>query len=188
MTGLETAIILIAFVTVAAVFSYAVLGAGLFASEREKETLHAALDEAKSNLQISGSVIVMGNPGMSTINKIRFCVKNAVAGNRMDMTPCDGTPNATNTCVISLTTYSNYLNNIKWTMESIGATDSDNLLESGEQFEITIDVNDLGGGKSLSENITCNDAFNIEVKPSLGSTMTIQRTLPAAIEAVMDLH
>ena len=34
MTGLETAIILIAFVTVAAVFGYAVLSAGLFSAER----------------------------------------------------------------------------------------------------------------------------------------------------------
>ena len=188
MTGIETAIILIAFVTVAAVFSYAVLGAGLFASEREKETLHMALDEVKSNLQLSGSVIVMADPGTGVVNTIRFCVTNAVAGNAMDMTPCDGTSNASNKCVISLATHSSYLNNVKWTVESVGATDSDNLLESGEQFEISIDVNDLGNGKSLSENIMSNDAFNMQVKPSLGSTMTIQRTLPPAIQAVMDLH
>ena len=43
MTGLETAIILIAFVTVAAVFSYAVLSAGLFSAERGKETVYAGL-------------------------------------------------------------------------------------------------------------------------------------------------
>lgn len=43
MTGLETAIILIAFVTVAVVFAYAVLSAGLFSSERSKETLYSAL-------------------------------------------------------------------------------------------------------------------------------------------------
>ena len=41
MTGLETAIILIAFVTVAAVFGYAVLGAGLFSAEQGKETIYA---------------------------------------------------------------------------------------------------------------------------------------------------
>jgi archaeal flagellin FlaB len=134
MTGLETAIILIAFVTVAAVFSYAVLSAGLFASEREKETLHTALDDAKSNLQLSGSVIAIGNPATGTLNAIRFCVKNSVAGNHMDMTPCDGTSGAANKCVISLATHGSYLSNVKWTMESIGSTDSDNLLETGEQF------------------------------------------------------
>jgi flagellin FlaB len=57
MTGLETAIILIAFVTVAAVFSYAVLSAGLFSAERGKETIYAGLEQAKSNMEIAGSVI-----------------------------------------------------------------------------------------------------------------------------------
>lgn len=57
MTGLETAIILIAFVTVAAVFGYAVLSAGLFSAERGKETIYAGLNEAQSNMELSGSVI-----------------------------------------------------------------------------------------------------------------------------------
>ena len=187
-TGLETAIILIAFVTVATVFSYAVLSAGIFASDREKETLHSALNEAKSNLQISGSVITAGDCETSTVNKILFSVKNAVAGNSIDMTPYDGTANTTNKCVISLTTKSNYFNNVKWTVEAIGSADTDNLLEIGEQFEITIDLNDLGYGQALSENMTSNDYFNIQVKPSTGSTITVQRKLPPSIEAIMDLH
>ncbi|MEA3282061.1 MAG: archaellin/type IV pilin N-terminal domain-containing protein, partial [Euryarchaeota archaeon] len=36
-TGLEAAIVLTAFVVVAAVFSYVVLGAGFFTSEKSKE-------------------------------------------------------------------------------------------------------------------------------------------------------
>jgi archaeal flagellin FlaB len=188
MTGLETAIILIAFVTVAAVFSYAVLSAGLFSAERGKETVYAGLAEAKSNLEISGSTIALGDNDTESVNKILFTVKNAIAGNPIDLMDCDGTSNATNKCVISLTTVNDYFNNVKWTKEPIGNADEDNLLETGEQFEITIDLNDLGDGKTLSENMSVNDVFNIQVKPSLGSTITIQRTLPPAIEKVMDLH
>ena len=40
ITGLETAIILIAFVTVAAVLAYSVLSAGLFSAERGTETVY----------------------------------------------------------------------------------------------------------------------------------------------------
>jgi archaellin len=40
---------------------------------------------------------------------------------------------------------------------------------------------------ALSQNLGANDTFSIQVKPSLGSTITIQRTLPAAIAPVMDL-
>ena len=57
ITGLETAIILIAFVVVASVFSFTVLSTGVFASERSKETVYAGLEEAKSSLEPKGSVI-----------------------------------------------------------------------------------------------------------------------------------
>ncbi len=187
MTGLETAIILIAFVTVAAVFGYAVLSAGLFSAERGKETIYAGLEEAKSNMELSGSVL-----GKSTdsdnVSTILFTVKNAIAGNPIDLTPCDGTASATNKCVISLTTKNDYLNNVKWTKSAIGYANSNNLLEQGEQFEIIINLNDLGDSKTLTDNLSANDTFSIQVKPSIGSTITIQRTLPPAIEAVMDLH
>ena len=188
MTGLETAIILIAFVTVAAVFSYAVLSAGLFSAERGKETVYAGLAEAKSNLELSGSVIVLSDNVSNTVTKVLFTVKNAIAGTSMDLTPCDGTPTANNKCVISFLTAHDYINNVKWIKDSIGASNGDNLLDPGEQFEITVDMNDLGNGKTLSENLSCNDFFNIQVKPSLGSTITVQRTLPAGLSPIMDLH
>jgi archaeal flagellin FlaB len=188
MTGLETAIILIAFVTVAAVFSYAVLSAGLFSAERGKETVYAGLAEAKSNLEISGSVVVIADNVSNSATKVLFTLRNAIAGTPIDLTPCDGTSAARNQCVISLLTAYDYINNVKWTKEAIGRADDDNLLESGEQFEITIDLNDLGDGKALTENLTCNDAFNFQVKPALGSTITIQRTLPAGLDPIMDMH
>ena len=57
MTGLETAIILIAFVTVASVLGYAVLSAGVFSAEQGKETIYAGLKEASTNLTLPGSVV-----------------------------------------------------------------------------------------------------------------------------------
>jgi flagellin-like protein len=46
ITGIETAIILIAFVIVASVFAYVVLSAGLFSTQKAKEAIHAGLEEA----------------------------------------------------------------------------------------------------------------------------------------------
>jgi len=188
MTGLETAIILIAFVTVAAVFGYAILSAGLFSAERGKETIYAGLKEAKSNLEISGSVIGKSDNSTQYLKTIYFSLKNAIAGYPIDMTACDGTENATNKCVISLSTKSDYISNIKWTKTTVGNDNGNNLLEQGEQFEIALDLTDLGTGNTLTENITINNSFNIEVKPAIGSTITIQRTLPPALEQIMDLH
>ncbi len=186
MTGLETAIILIAFVTVAAVFGYAVLSSGLFSAEREKETIYAGLDQVKSNLELSGSVIARGSGG--NITQILLTVKNAIAGKPIEMNPCDGTSSATNKTVVSLSTSADYLSNLKFSVNKIGSNDGDNLLEVGEQFEIVLNTSDLGDGKLLSDNLTANDQFSIQVKPSMGSYITIMRTLPPQIDDVMDLH
>jgi flagellin FlaB len=192
MTGLETAIILIAFVTVAAVFGYAVLSAGLFSAERGKETIYAGLQQAKANMEVSGSVIVYrGAATTDNATTILFTVRNAIAGAPIDMTE-PGTTGA-NRCVISLTHAGDYYNNVKWTRANIGNADSDALLEAGEQMEITIDLTALKYANPPQTAITnpqigANAWFNIQVKPTQGSTMTIQRTLPAGLDLVMDMH
>ena len=57
ITGLETAIVLIAFVVVASVFAFAVLSTGLLSSEKSKETVLGGLEETSSTLSIRGDII-----------------------------------------------------------------------------------------------------------------------------------
>ncbi len=45
ITGLETAIILIAFVVVASVFAFTILSSGVFAAERSKQSISAGLQD-----------------------------------------------------------------------------------------------------------------------------------------------
>ena len=52
ITGLETAIILIAFVIVASVFAYVVLSAGLFSSQKAKEAITSGLRSTMSSLAV----------------------------------------------------------------------------------------------------------------------------------------
>lgn len=60
ITGLETAIILIAFVIVASVFAFVVLSTGLFSADRGKETVFAGLEKARGNLEVRGAVTAGG--------------------------------------------------------------------------------------------------------------------------------
>ena len=60
VTGLETAIILIAFVVVASVFAFTVLSTGIFSSERGKETVLAGLKEAQGTLEPKGRITANG--------------------------------------------------------------------------------------------------------------------------------
>ena len=68
ITGLETAIVLIAFVVVAAVFAFTVLTTGMFTSEKAKETTMAAVAATSSTLSIKGAVIAIGGPVRGTNN------------------------------------------------------------------------------------------------------------------------
>ena len=56
VTGIETAIILIAFVVVSSVFAYTVLSAGIFSAEKGKEAVYAGLDRAASSISLVGSM------------------------------------------------------------------------------------------------------------------------------------
>lgn len=70
-TGLEAAIVLIAFVVVAAVFSYVMLGAGFFATQKSQEVTYSGIKQTTSNLVLDGYLYGDG----STITQLTFYVK-----------------------------------------------------------------------------------------------------------------
>jgi flagellin FlaB len=174
ITGLETAIILIAFVTVAAVFGYAVLSAGIFSAEKGKETVYVGLKEAKSTLEIEGSVIAVGDNTTTpdSVKTISFCVGNAIAGEPIDMSRT----------ILSYLDAANYENDMTFVTNFLGNTDGDDLLEIGELAEITVDISGLG------DRLIANETFTIEFKPPYGAVVIIERIIPANIDTYMDLY
>ena len=151
ITGLETAIILIAFVVVASVFAFTVLSTGIFSSERSKETVFAGIEEAQSTLEPRGSVVafkgVLTGP-TSTVYKLTFVVSNAVAGEPVDLTPDftaddsgtdpDVSTGASSVTVISYSDKNQFLNDLPWSISWLGNNDGDSLLENNEKAEISI--------------------------------------------------
>lgn len=85
ITGLEIAIILIAFVVVAAVFAYTVLSAGLFSTQKSQEAGPSGFKEAR---ELRGNVIATANTAGSsgTIKQISFTVSNVLGGEAIDFT------------------------------------------------------------------------------------------------------
>jgi flagellin FlaB len=61
MVGIEAAIVLIAFVIVAAAFAFMVVNMGLFATQSSKQTIQTGLSEASSPLVIDGDIMVHAN-------------------------------------------------------------------------------------------------------------------------------
>jgi flagellin FlaB len=192
LTGLETAIILIAFVTVAAVFGYAVLSAGIFSADKAKGTIYQGMEEAKSSMEVKGSVMATSSAG-AEVRTVEFVVANAIGEYPIDLTP-EGDVSGNNCTVISYTDESQYVSELAdWEITPLAEADADNLLEIGEQFLVTVYVNATAevGPPVVDAHLTSalveNTVFTLELKPPHGATIVITRRTPAELDSVMDL-
>ena len=259
ITGLETAIILIAFVVVAAVFAYTVLSAGIFATQKSQETIYSGLEQTASAMEIKGGVVLhnrvsgeqvgTGNgtttdfytyyapvladsqtvyvagvakvegtdytftdasglisfstaptagqavtvdyrAAASKVAEVSFVVTNSAAGGAIDLTvPTrkavpDGTPDSTSVhkAVLSYWDETQKVTDVVWYKSGLGSNDGDDLLEPGEQMEITVTL------RGLTTKLDKDTQFNIELKPTQGGALTFERTTPHKIDPVMGLH
>lgn len=178
ITGLETAIILIAFVVVATVFAFVVLTTGVFSSERGKETVYAGLTKARGTMEVRGGVVVTSTGG--TVDDIIFAVATAAGG---DPIPLD--PAATNNrTVIAYRDAATVDNDVGYTVTPI-AGDGDLLLENGELSIITINAaTDISPAPSLA----ANTRFTLELQTPVGAVIDLTRQLPVSLDPVMQLH
>ena len=200
ITGLETAIILIAFVVVAAVFAYTTLSAGLFSTQKAQEAVYSGLKEAQSTLELKGAVVATSNG--TYIQQISFTVSNVLGGEAIDFTPPDAAGTATgvaaadspNKVVINYIDQDQTVNDLYWTITKLGDADTDDLLENNEKFKITI-----GGGTAgtapgnlidalTGNELDINTEFSLIVQTPIGAVLEIERTTPAYIDAIMNLR
>ena len=226
ITGLETAIILIAFVVVASVFAFTILSSGVFAAERSKQSIRAGLQDTRSTLLPKGGTRAFRGfdaANAPVIFKISFTVANAVGGEPVDLTPPytadeagtdpDLVSGAEYVTVLSYTDESQYLSDVPWTVNFVGANNGDNLLEVGEAAEITVWLLDLdtavavtatssvavmnGTGDSLGGDggisttagmLVVNTQFSIEMKPARGAIIQVDRTTPPSLRTVMQMQ
>ncbi|MCL0088492.1 hypothetical protein M1N87_01570 [Dehalococcoidia bacterium] len=89
ITGLETAIILIAFVVVASVFAYTVLSAGLFSAQQADETVRSGIRTTQTTMKLRGAVHAFADNATTTfVERISFTVSNVLGeGQAIDLTP-----------------------------------------------------------------------------------------------------
>ena len=197
-TGLEAAIVLIAFVVVAAVFSYVVLGAGFFTTQKAQEVVYSSVDMASSSMEVLGNVYGNGtvdsNPTLSRIDGIQFVVGLTAGGASVDLANTNlvfsgpqglkdlkrnDKIKATSTNVIDT------LDNARgtefmWSIIDIANGDTGSLLDNQKQVTIYAQLDD--------DAIHPNDAFSLEIKPPVGTSYAIKRKAPAGIKEVNQLN
>jgi len=158
ITGLETAIILISFIVVASVFSYTVLTAGVFASQKSSESVNAAVEEVRSSVALKGNTIaykgsvdIDGNTatsdGVDAVVKIDVTLAVELAGVPNDVTPkyqLNSTnlsleaSGSTKTLVVNFLDQTQLIKDVAWTVAFSGANDADFSLEPTEKAILTV--------------------------------------------------
>jgi flagellin FlaB len=182
ITGLETAIILIAFVTVASVLAYSVLSAGIFSSEKGKAAVYQGLDQASASMELRGSVLAFGtvdsDPTKSTVDTIQFTLASVLQDAPVDMTiPPD------NSVVINYTDSDgmNVQDVQNWTATLVGTERGTvDMLDADEAMIITVTL--------PTNTLLPYSTFTLQVIPPKGAAITVARTVPGVVAAVMDLH
>jgi archaeal flagellin FlaB len=177
VTAIETAIILIAFVVVAAVFAFTVLSSGMNSTEKAKGAIAAGLGEVQSSMEVRGGVLALDTgTADGEIDSIVFNLATAANGDPVDLATGDD-----RVIVIDYRDDTQRVTNIAWTKTMLVDVNDDGMLDPRELAEITVPL-------SLTTALKANGSFVIEVKPPTGGIMVLERTCPPSIAAVNDLH
>ena len=187
ITGLETAIVLIAFVVVASVFAFAVLNVGLLSSEKSKQATLGGLEETSSTLSLRGNVIADANSAKTAIDLIKFNLAPAsTASESVDLSTTG-----------SVITYLDDFQGINCqnpesfdvdpdTAECSWSADwligSGEIVDPGEQVKNTVTLT------NLTPRLAAKQEFTIQIKPNKGAVVIVTRTLPGELKGVMDVR
>ena len=190
IVGIEAAIVLIAFVIVAAALSFVVLNMGMFTTQRSKEVIARGLGEASTSLEIDGAVIGYVNSTTGTVTYLFIPIKlapgrEAVDFNESKLTVTLVTPDGAyeniyeGTGSVNTTTYdiSTIVSGLTFS-NTPGAKvifingDNDSVLEFGEKAVLVI---------KLSTGLRTYNTFTVEIKPIEGAPLTVERTIPPTL-------
>ncbi len=187
ITGLETAIVLIAFVVVSSVFAFAALSTGMFSSDKARETINAGLAQTRASMELKGSVIGTANTFGTTgvLTTIDFHVTQSAGGADVDLTP--GTMIIKYTDDVQAKLFSS---DTGVTVVGVGSADTDKLLERNEVYKISLtNLQTVGGGNdNLTTTLGIDTTFTLEVIPIKGAVLHIERTTPIFMDNINFLN
>lgn len=179
-TGLESAIVLTAFVVVAAVFSYVVLGAGFTTSDTAKKTIDEGVKQTTSSVELAGDVIAKSASG--EVTQIIVPLQLTAGQSPVDI----GVDSTVGMLVVSYADNFTYVPSAVWSKEFIGNYDGDTVLEQHEKVQLTITVPEDAMLKGTADQVV-NKEFRMEIKPKVGAIVPITRVTPAQLDPVMVL-
>ena len=172
-TGLEAAIVLIAFIVVAAVFSYVVLGAGFYTTQKAQETVYRGVEQSTTNVQLVGNVYGLSSNTTEGIDQIRFTIGLVPGTPYINLEKMN--------IVVSTPTYGPKI--LAWTNQSFSTEDTNFIalkngvgasqptMSSGDQTDIQLNITAIPRDTKIT----------IEIRPGLGASYPFSKTTPSII-------
>ena len=190
ITGLETAIILIAFVVVAAVFAFAILNAGLGATSNAEDAISTAQTETQSTLAPRGDTILVsrGVAPFDNVQTIRFKLapspgaKQISLDNGSTLVQYSDNTTAAETAQLGDTPLVGVNPCIQETA-AVWLTGDGNVVDKGEIVQITVTLRDTPAGQCL----LANESWKVEVYPRDGAIVSVQGKTPVELAQNMSV-
>lgn len=180
-TALESAIVLTAFIVMAAVFSYVIIGAD-FDTSNTIPAIDKNIERTGSPIELAGGVIAKASD--SKVNNIILTLQLA-----KDQPPVNiGADSSQGLMIISYSDREDYTASTNWTRNFVGENDGDGLLEQFEKVEINITTPSDSTLKSKKAGNVMNSEFRLEIKPEIGAITPVSRIMPAKIDRIMNLR
>lgn len=164
VTGLETAIILIAFVVVASVFGYVVLTTGVFATEKSRDATTSGLNQIRTTLMQRGGVTAVKSASTDTVDKLTLRVSTIASGEPIAFSD-----------LTVLYQDANQSESPGFTVVELNG-DGDTVIETGELFNVEVAVSNLSVPLGPSVD------FMIIIQPTNGSPLYVKRTTPDGLQ------
>ena len=193
LTGLETAIILVAFVITASAFSFVVLNMGMMSAEQAQSVISSSIDESSAAIMMDTDIIgtfanTTGAQSTICLTKATFYIRLSQGDTPIDMDDSSVVITYTNPrCHKSV-----YDSNGTITTITAVAGDSDSMLEAGEKFKVVIDFTEINKATVSPAQADMNNVYThpyeelrIEIQPSGGARFTVERFIPQVSDIVM---
>ncbi|KYH37287.1 MAG: flagellin [Candidatus Bathyarchaeota archaeon B24] len=190
--GVETAIVMIAFVVVASAVAYVIINMGFYAAQKSKETIGRGVDSASSSLELDGSVVGKVDSTGSYIEYLIIPVRLSVGKSQVDL---DG--NATMVSVYSdgftlpdiyqgvdltfdestETDLTSVITGAEGAMAVIFNDDNDTILELNEKAFIVIRLD------TSIHTLESYDTVKVEIKTGTCAALAVVRQIPTGLVA-----
>ncbi|MDV2482450.1 hypothetical protein F8E02_10650 [Methanoculleus sp. Wushi-C6] len=171
-TGLEAAMVFIAFIVVASVFAYVALGAGFFTTQKTEQTVYSAVKQVGAVVQIAEPVMVQASTDGRHIRYIIVMVRGPQGGADINMERIVVT-------VSTADSIQTYTGAARW--HPIGGSGGGGRPVFW-QVQIPLfqaDDPTLPGDLLIAHN----QRFFVEVKPSDAVSFTMERRAPAGMSS-----